>query len=281
MSVLDTLVSYFPNRAATKQSTSVNLIRLLTSSKHQSIITRLRGEFDEAKQKVIKDSLPCYTVAGVFSQRNQQGLIKPSGLACVDLDEADKYDVIDLLHELKKNPFIAYCGLSCRGKRLFSIVPFATSNYEKHYERLLQSFEDMGLPMGDSCHKIISQPRYVSYNDDSTHWFNHSAQKYNLLPASRRHYLPSNYTSVNPADFEWCKNQINKSNSFTKGNRHNYIVKLARYSNIKGLPEKTTLNGCLSFIEPDFPEVEIRKIVRHIYEHHSNSHNTLQSRFNS
>ena len=35
MSVLDTLVSYFPNRAATKQSTSVNLIRLLTSSKHQ------------------------------------------------------------------------------------------------------------------------------------------------------------------------------------------------------------------------------------------------------
>lgn len=276
MSALDKMVSYFPNRSATTQSTTVNLLRLLNSRRHQSIIESLRNEPDEAKQKEIKDTLSCYTVSGVFKQRNRNGLILPSNLACVDLDEADKYDVFDLLNELKKNPFIAYCGLSCRGKRLFSIVPFTTDNYEKHYERLIQSFEDMGLPMGDSCHKVISQPRYVSYNDCNTHWFNHSAKPYHLLPVQRIYNVPTRkFISVNAIDaFQWCINQINKGHTFIAGSRHDYVVKLSRYCNIKGIPEQTTIAGCLRFVEPDFYAQEIKKIVNHVYKKHSKSHNT-------
>jgi hypothetical protein len=110
----------------------------------------------------LKENLPCFTVTGTFSRRCEEGIIERSGLAPVDLDSAEDYDKIHLLNELKKIPSIAYAGLSCRGNRLWAIVPFLyPDKYKKHYERLIQSFQDMGFPIGDNCHKQISQPRFV------------------------------------------------------------------------------------------------------------------------
>ncbi|HXH19608.1 MAG TPA: hypothetical protein VNJ07_11050, partial [Chitinophagales bacterium] len=76
-----------------------------------------------------------------------------------------------------------------------------------------------------------------------------------------------------PEPFAWCMEQISKSYSFTDGARHGYVLHLARYCNIKGLPEPETLSGCLQFIQDDFTEKEIRDIVRHVYEKQSDSHN--------
>jgi len=281
MSVLNKAISYYSSITDTKNGIEVNLLKVLQSNKHKSIIEQLRNEPDAAKQKAIKESLPCFTVSGVFNRRNAEGLILSSGLAAIDLDSAEGFDVIHLLNELKKLPYIAYSGLSCRGKRLFCIIPFASDNYTKHYARLIKSFEDLGLPMGDSCHKQISQPRYVSYNDENTQWFNHNAKPYHLLPQIKSyHRVKKNYSGAgkgrlpdNP--FKWCIEQINKSHSFIEGARHDYIIQLVRYCNIKGLSESETLNGCLGFIQTDFLESEIKNIVKGIYKAHIGSHAKL------
>ena len=281
MSVLNTTISYFPGITATTQGVEVNLLELLQSNKHKEAILHLR-QSDEVNQKQLKEKLPCYTVAGTFSRRCDDGLIQPSGLAAVDLDSAEGYDTIHLLNELKKIDCISYAGLSCRGQRLFCIIPFKyPDRYVKHYERLLKSFTDMGLPMGDDCHKRISQPRFVSWNDGSTQFFNHNAKPYHLLPAEKTYFsLKRNYqrtgagaTPDNP--FQWCMDQINKSHSFSEGSRHDYIIHLARYCNLKGLPEDETLSGCLQFIQEDFPEDEIKNIVKHLYATQSASHAKL------
>ncbi len=279
MSVLNKAISYYSSKTDTTNGKEVNLLKVLQSNKHKSIIECLRNEPDTDKQKSIKETLPCYTVSGLFTRRKAEGLILPSGLAAIDLDSAEGYDVIHLLNELRKLPYIAYTGLSCRGKRLFCIIPFSTDEYVRHYERLIKSFEDLGLPMGDSCHKQISQPRYVTYNDENSQWFNHNAKPYNLLPMVKSYYaVKKNYsnaglskTTNNP--FKWCVEQTNKSHSFIEGVRHSYIVYLVRYCNIKGLSESETLNGCLGFVLTDFPISEIRNIVRGIYKSQANSHN--------
>ena len=192
MSVLDKKISYYPSKNVTNTGVGVNLLRILQSNEHETKITALRFEVDPDKQKALKESLPCYTVAGLFAGRNKSGLIVPSGLAAIDLDNAEDYDTIHLLNELKKLPYIAYTGLSCRGKRLFCIIPFLhPDKYLKHYERLIKSFEDIGLPMGDTCHKQISQPRFVSFNTDETCFYNHAAKPYHLLQGERTyHYRP-------------------------------------------------------------------------------------------
>jgi hypothetical protein len=283
MSVLNKLVSYYPSIIATNQGLEINLIKLLRSDIHKDYILELRNS-DVQTQKKLKEQLPCYTVTGIFSCRNDKSLITPSGLAAVDLDSAEDYDIISLLHELKKIECIAYAGASCRGKRLFCIVPFLYHDkYLMHYDRLIQSFIDIGLPMGDNCHKRISQPRFVSWNDDTTQFFNHQAKPYHLLPPEKRHHfismkhnsMHSSGNSLSVDTFKWCKQQIDKSYSFLNGGRHEYVIKLVRYCNLKGVMENETLKGCLSLASEDFPEFEIKKIVMHIYTHHVDSFNKL------
>lgn len=188
-SVLDKQVSYYPNTKATNQGITQNLLRLLLSDKHKEKITALRNAPAEQQSK-LKNDLPCFTATGIFEGgRNEECLIHPSGLACVDLDSAEDYDVLHLLNELKKIPYIAYAGLSCRGKRLFCIVPFKyPEQYKQQYQRLVRSFEDIGTPMGDDCHKTLSQPRFVSWNSDDTRFFNHNASLYDLIQPEKRYY---------------------------------------------------------------------------------------------
>jgi hypothetical protein len=163
---------------------------------------------------------------------------------------------------------------------MFCIIPFLyPDKYVKQYERLIQSFIDFGLPMGDDCHKRISQPRFVSWNNDSTQFFNHDAKLYHLLPPEKTfHSLSprtksSTVTATPENAFIWCNEQINKSHSFTEGNRHQYIVRLARYCNMKGISEEQTLSGCSSYVLEGFSEGEIKNIVKHIYTTQKNSHN--------
>lgn len=280
MSVLDKLVSYYPSTKATMQGKEVNLLTILRSDKHKDLIQNLRCS-DEQARKVIKDALPCFTPTGTFIGRCEEGLKEYSGLAPVDLDSTEKMDKQYLLTKLRKLPYLAYLGLSCSGNRLWGLVPFLyPDKYAEHYERLIKSFADMGLPISDECHKQISQPRFVSWNDDSTQFFNHEASKFNLLPEKRTYHLFScaakKITPVSFSEnaFEWCVQQINKSYDFVKDKRHPYIVHLARYCNMKGLPEQETLNGCLRYIEPEFDEEEITDIVKHIYVKQANSHNS-------
>jgi len=281
MSVLNKTVSYFPNKTTTTEGTAVNLLTLLKSDKHKDRILLLRRSENEAEQKQLKEELPCYTVAGVFNRRCDEGLICSSGLAAVDLDSAEDYDAIYLVRELKKLECIAYVGLSCRGKRLFCIVPLKyPEKYINHYERLIKSFSDYGLPMGDDCHKRISQPRFVSWNDNSTQFFNHDAKPYYLLPVEKKYVVvkqnciaASSPVSDNP--FKWCVEQINKSYSFIEGKRHDYIIHLARYCNMKGLPESETLQGCLGYSKCDFAQTEIKNIIKHVYTEQSDSYAKL------
>lgn len=265
---------------------NMNLLQILNSSKYKDIITHLR-QSDAIEQKHIKENqLPCYTVAGLFSRRNNNGLIHSSGLAAVDLDSAENYDIFYLLQELKKIDSIAYAGTSCRGERLFCIVPFLyPDQYLRHYNRLIKSFNDFGLPMGDDCHKRISQPRLVSWNDESTQFFNHFAKPYHLLEPERKYCIvnstPNNryHAKGIPEDtFQWCTEQIYKRFSFKEGGRHEYIIKLARYCNLKGLPENEAIKGCLEYICDDFSEKEIKGIIKHVYITHIDSYNKFPYR---
>lgn len=281
MSVLNKPISYFQSIKSTTQGVDVNLLELLNSNEHKAKILQLRNS-DAAEQKALKEQLPCFTVAGTFSRRTNDGVIQLSGLAAIDLDGAEDYDVLHLLHELKKIDCIAYAGLSCRGERLYCIVPFKyPDKYVQHYERLVKSFIDMGLPMGDDCHKKISQPRYVSWNNSRTQFFNHTAKPYSLLPTTKTYVdirQTNNHSMIGKAPdnpFGWCVEQINKSHSFAGGQRHNYMIHLARYCNIKGLPENETMNGSMQFIQEDFPMDEIHKIVKYIYTNQRDSHGKI------
>lgn len=276
---MDKTVSLFPNIYSNQLSLPANLIKVLTTQKYKDQIIRIRESNGEA-QRILKLQLPCFTPTGIFGRRTKDAIVQLSGLAAVDLDSAEDYDTVLLLKELKKISCIAYAGLSCRGRRLFAIVPFKYPNlYERHYERLIKSFEDIGLPMGDDCHKSISQARFVSWNTKETSFINHFAIPYQLLQPEKKFYVSrarvsvENYDSGGIGAFDWCKNQIEKSLQFIPGFRHKYLLRLVRYCNLKGVSRVIVTERCEVFVQDDFDLNEIRSIVKYVYENHQNSFN--------
>lgn len=244
MSVLNKQVSYYPSILNTSEGVNVNLLSILESKKHEIRILALRTEKDINKQKRKKEQLPCFTVSGVFKTRKDSDLIIPSGLAAIDLDEAQDYNVIVLMNELKKLPYIAYCGLSCRGQRLYAIIPFAfPDKYAQQYEMLINSFINIGLPMGDECHKKISQPRFVSYNTSATCFYNHEAKQYMLLPPIKTiHYKRQERKNISIGDvdnpFELASYILQKSgNNFEDKNKHRYLFNLCCILNRMGVSQ--------------------------------------------
>lgn len=278
MSCLDKTVSYYPSINKTYMGVDCNLLALLRSNKHKIVIQALRSEPNPVKQKALKENLPCYTVAGTFSRRCDSGLLMPSGLAAIDLDSAEEYDTIDLVNELKKLEYIAYAGHSCRGQRLFCIVQFMyPEQYKKQYDRLIQSFIDLGFPMGDDCHKKISQPRFVSYNDDTTQFFNHNAKPFHLLPPEKTfHVFKHKIHFQKPTNkFEQAKQILEKqSNYFADGNKHNYLFNLCRLLNKMGV----TQGEAEDYISSFFPLNQIKSnCITHPYKCYSNEFNSWES----
>jgi hypothetical protein len=232
------------------------------------------------EQNKLKSELPCFTIAGIFVSRSDDKIIKFTGLAGVDLDSAEGYDIPYLLKHLKKLPSIAYSGLSCRGKRIYCIVNLRyPDRYQQQYDRLIKSFSDWGLPMGDDCHRRLSQPRYVSWNSPDTEFYNHNAEPYGLLvPEKKFHYIkrtaiPLRSNNIPANAFDLCVEWINRKHQFINSQRHNYILQLARLCNLKGIPEEQTFDGCIQFQQSDFTRNEIKQIVVYIYTKHSDSFN--------
>ncbi len=292
MSILNKTVSYFLSKRHLqidgKKGTYVNLLALLQTSrlhpKQREQVMKVRACTNKEQRDLEKEKLSCYTPAGRFDPREDDGLIELSGLAAFDFDGAEGHDIPNLLKELKKIPHIAYAGLSCSGKRLFGIVPFLyPDKYEQQYISFIKSFERwVGMSMGDHCHKSISQIRYVSVNEPDTEFYNHEATAYPLFeekkyypsPIRKSIELPSNGTNWVKA-FDWVVECKRKDMEFEDGNRHKFIRSIARYANLKGIPEAYTLNGCLRYVCERKTETEIRDIVAFIYNKHKESHNRL------
>ena len=238
MNILEKTVSYYPSVSQTTAGVSVSLHTLLTTNKHKERIIALRNSDKEVKAN-LKKELPCYTVGGVFKGRGIEGLVQYSGLAVVDLDKAEEYDTIALLSELKKVDCIAYAGHSCSGNRLFCIIPFkyGPDLYSRQYDALTRSFSDMGLPMGDECHKTISQPRFVSWNSVVTQFFNYQAREYDVLPPEKTMHIPPKKRSIpNQNPFALSTQILEKQgNYFPDGNKHQYIRNLCRRLNKMGV----------------------------------------------
>lgn len=166
--ILSKKVTLFNNVSCTKFK-DVELRAVLMGETFKSKVDALRNESDPDKQKSMKSKLPCYKIAGTFKGGADADLKQPSGLLGVDIDAKDNPRVTNfdrLKDVIGALPFVAYCGLSCRGKGYFCIVPIKEpSQYKQHYESLKRDFAQFGLVIDASCSNV-GRLRFVSYDPE-------------------------------------------------------------------------------------------------------------------
>lgn len=171
-------ISIFKNISDTVGA-SGKLLAFLTTDKWKDLSLQVRAEKDKEKRTQLKKSLPCCTPSGLFRERKKEGLIKHSGVICIDIDGQDNPSITDwegTISELGHLQEVMFAGLSVSGNGAFGIIPIADpTKHEQHFRAIEEDFLRYGIVIDHAC-KDVSRLRFYSYNPKT--WHNEEAKTY-------------------------------------------------------------------------------------------------------
>lgn len=255
-------VSYFSCVANShKPQGSLPLETILFSERVRAKVEALRvlpygsDAFNQAKR-----SMPCYTPSGVFEVRNSEGLIKHSGMLCIEWDAvADCSELKELLGSL---PFIYYAGLSCSGRGVFALVKIAEPTKHREYFRALSEyFGGIGYRVDESG-KDVCRLRVASW--DGSPVFNPDSEVWNIVPTiAKPTYTPRMATATDERLLLAGVDYITRHGVDITAGRNNWLAIGSCVKTIMGAGGEDVF-VCLSRYHPKYRESDARKTYRTI-----------------
>lgn len=158
------------------------------SGKWEDIAHKVRKGKTKKERAVLKEKYaPSITVAGVFSIRKDDSLIKPTGLIAIDIDEDGFPAGIETPDELKSivcpDRFVHAAFTTISGRGLCIIMKVNAAKHREHFqaigEYLLESYGIIVDPTSIN----ISRPRFVSY--DPHIYIADTCDKFTKLPKEK------------------------------------------------------------------------------------------------
>lgn len=259
---MEKLVSYFSCVAQShKPQSSLPLTSVLFSERVRAKVEALRAlpygteAFSQAKRQ-----MPCYTPSGVFSVRNSEGLVKHSGVLCIEWDAvADCSELKELLGSL---PFIYYAGLSCSGRGVFALVKIADPTKHREYFRALSEyFDGIGYEV-DRSGSDVCRLRVASFDD--TPIFNPDSEVWDIVPTiAKPTYTPRMATATDERLLLAGVEYITRYGVDITAGRNNWLAIGSCVKSIMGASGEDVF-VCLSRYHPKYRESDARKTYRTI-----------------
>ncbi len=153
---------------------------ILRSQKHKELVEIYRSlpKTDPDAVDIKNNILPAYTVSGEFATRCKDGLIRHSGLICLDFDNVS--DPEALKRSFEDIMFIRYAALSVSGRGVFAIIEIADpTKHKEYFQALVEYFAKRGIEVDKQCGDV-SRLRVASY--DPAPYINDNAVAWNRLP---------------------------------------------------------------------------------------------------
>ena len=255
-------VSYFSCVANShKPQGSLPLETILFSERVRARVEALRSlpygsaEFIQAKRQ-----MPCYTPSGVFEVRNSEGLIKHSGVLCIEWDKVEDVDALkDLLGGF---PFVYYAGLSCSGCGVFALVKIAEPTKHREYFRALSEyFGGIGYRVDESG-KDVCRLRVASW--DGSPVFNPDSEVWDILPTiAKPTYAPRIATATDERLLLAGVEYITRYGVDITAGRNNWLSIGSCVKSIMGASGEDVFVA-LSRYHPQYRESDARKTYRRI-----------------
>ena len=209
------------------------------------------GKYRKSGDSAIKDSLPCYTIGGVFGATKEISNLKtPSNLLSLDVDDFEgKLDkLMEYLAPIA--PSIYHVSKSCGGKGycvLVKIKPFEDyGHFKRIYHAVYTDLEATGLDKVSKFDYLpnLNRLRFVSYDPTCLTFDEKSLQDYTKeldLPIDveikEKGELVTRFVigSDRLTDEEKFKEVLSKFITFSgdfgsRGTRHDWILGLARWT---------------------------------------------------
>jgi len=297
MSILNQYVNYFQKSSAVIGSEEYYgdkillrsiLIQMHTFPKHLDTINALRAyPKDSAEQKKFKNTkVPCFTISGYFEKdgkgsRTAIDLIYHTCLIGLDLDPKNPHaDLKALKQQVKREPFVAYVGDSCRGEGIFVIVHVADPEKHKWYFDFFKRWLEQNGCKGtfDEQTKNVNRLRYVA--PDSNHCLNDNTIPLPFTEVKQpqrpslvfKHQPARNYSgNTLQGKIDFAAKILDKQGMyFEDKNKHNYIFNLCCLLNKMGI----TQDEAEAYISTLIPLNEIKSnCLDYPYKTYSNEFN--------
>jgi len=294
MSILNQYVNYFPKAIAEKGTAEYYgtkvllheiLVKMHTIQKHLQIISKLRSLPVEKQREFKNTSVPCFTISCYCEQdgkgsRNANDLIYRTGLICLDLDPKDpSIDLLLLKEKIIKEPYVAYCSLSSRGKGIFIIIYVAEPTKHEEYFKFFENWLNINgcLSVFDKNTKNINRLRFISI--DYEYYINNnpiplslSKRSLQTKPVHRKSFASKHSVTTPAHSVELAVKILDKQgNYFIDGNQHMYIYNLCRLLNKMGVSQ----TKAESFVSTLLPLSAVKSnCIDYPYKRYGNEFNT-------
>ena len=255
-------VSYFSCVAQShKPQGSLPLETILFSERVRAKVEALRAlPYGSAEFSQAKRSMPCYTPSGVFSVRNSEGLIKHSGMLCIEWDKVK--DCSELKELLGSLPFIYYAGLSCSGKGIFALIKIADpTKHREYFKALANYFGGIGYEV-DRSGSDVCRLRVASFDDAPI--YNPDCEVWDIVPTiAKPTYTPRMATATDERLLLAGVDYITRHGVDITAGRNNWLAIGSCVKSILGASGEDVFVA-LSRHHPQYRESDARKTYRTI-----------------
>ncbi len=269
------MVTIFKNLAQTNTpffkyiDVILNRIKIGTS---KETVLKVRANKETAND--IKKQLPAICFSGTFNKRSDSSIIEHSGFICLDFD---KYEDEQLFKEDRekiesdKYTYSVFTSPSGNGMKVIVKIPKDIENHKLYFDALEKYYNNKHF---DTTSKNISRICFESYdpdifiNKESIEW----TEKLEYQEYDYRDKPPviklENESEIIKRLWAW----FIKDHSMTKGKRNHNLFILVSAFNDYGISEIETNRFCNQFVQPDFTQDEIDKVIRSAYHKGRSNH---------
>ena len=273
------MITIFPNSFTPDKPHYITVeqaIERIRSGRSAERIKEIRLIDDKKKRGKVKEFLPSYCFSGTFSYRNNESIIKHSGIIVIDFDAIENPE--SRKEQLCKDKFIyfAFISPSGDGLKVGIKIPANIKTHEQSCKAITEYFKDEKLDE----FKDVARICYESH--DEKVYFNPDSKIFEKLKKEER----TNGTSFHVPDIHTDYDKIyenlkvwikKKGETYQDGNKHKFLVRLAGACLRFGIPENTTLQKLLfDFINAagKVNPKDYERIVKRVYSLYSAKFNT-------
>jgi hypothetical protein len=270
---------------------SLNSIKEIILSDIYKNITNTYREIEDVKHKsILKSEMFDYvTFSCTTSNRDSKSIKHHSNLICVDLDHVGNIDTIkNIAIKIKELsiPSLMFRSPSGDGLKLVYHIDITKGSHQEYFTALKSFFnQEVGFDIDKKCGDIV-RACFLCHDPDvyfnetpvqldrafiDTFCTQHEDSARSSKFTNNQRESIANYSEI----IAHCKTWLDKKETFSKGNRNNYITQFAGVLNRFGVPESQSLSEFESYQEADFTLKEIQATVRSVYKN-TKWHNTSQ-----
>jgi hypothetical protein len=235
----------------------------------KDLIKEIRSKTSKAEKNELKKQLPSICWSGIFKNRSDIGLIKHSGLICLDFDG---FEDDNELQEFKKYTteieytYASFISPSGEGLKVLVRIPECNKEEHKKYFEALEDF--FSCRYFDVSCSNISRVCYESYdpeiyiNYDSTIWEDQVEENIMEMHEEDPPLILKSHSKIIQNIMVW----FNKNYSMNEGGRNENLFKLAAALSDYGISQSDAEHLAAQFISKDFTEKEINTTIRSAYK---------------